>query len=74
MLQQGGLASGMDHARGCPNLCVIMRVDVVHQEVDQPAPCLQHRQKADDFGVCLVCASRNRHRSGRLSASTSVIP
>jgi hypothetical protein len=36
----------MDRARGCLNLCVIMRVDVVHQEIDQPAPCLQYRQKA----------------------------
>jgi hypothetical protein len=33
VLQQSGLASGMDHARGCTNLCTIMRVDVVHQEI-----------------------------------------
>jgi hypothetical protein len=43
MLLQGGLASGVHDARGCPNLCVLMRVNVVHQEIDQPAPCPQHR-------------------------------
>ena len=42
VLLQGGLASGVHDARGCPDLRVVMRVDVVHQEIDQPAPGLQH--------------------------------
>jgi len=72
MIVTGG--RGDREHRGRPDLRVGVCVDIVHEEIDQPAPCLQHRQKADDLGVCLVCASRNRHRSGRLSASTSVIP
>jgi hypothetical protein len=50
-----------------------MRVDVVHQKIDQPAPCLQHRQKADDLCICLICARLNRHWSGCLGGSASGI-
>jgi hypothetical protein len=43
VFQQRGFASGVHHTRGCPDLCVAVCVDVVHQKIDQPAPCLQHR-------------------------------
>jgi len=64
----------MDHARGCPNLRVVMRVGVIHQEIDQSAPCLQHCQKADDLAVSLVRSGRNGYRSGCLNGGASSIP
>ena len=54
VLEQDGLASSVHHARGGPDLCIVMRVDVVHQEIDQPASRLQYCQKADNLSVCLI--------------------
>jgi len=51
MLPQDSLASGMHDAGGGADLGVVIGVDVVHQEIDQTALFLEHREEADDFGI-----------------------
>jgi hypothetical protein len=43
---QYGLVSGVHDARSCPNLRVVMRVNVVPQEIDQAAPLLAASQES----------------------------
>src|SRR6266550_1890517 len=51
MLLQDSLASGMHNAGGRADLGVAVGVDVVHQEIDQAALFLEHREEADNFGI-----------------------
>ena len=71
VLLQHPPASRVHNPCGRPDLRVGVCVDIVHEEIDQPALCLQHRQKADDLGIGLVCLRRNRRRSDRLGSSGS---
>jgi len=41
----------MHDAGGGADLGVVVGVDVVHQEIDQTALFLEHREEADDFGI-----------------------
>ena len=48
---QDACASGVNDPGGCPDLGIVIGVDIVHQEIDQPSLFLEHRQEVDDFGV-----------------------
>jgi hypothetical protein len=55
----------MNNPGGCPDLGIIIGVDVVHQEIDQPAFLLEHRQEVDDFGVRAARFRLSLRGSGR---------
>ena len=59
----------MHDAGGGADLSVVVGVDVVHQEIDQTALFLEHREEADDFGIGSPCLRRHSYGAWRLSRS-----
>jgi hypothetical protein len=61
----------MNDPGGCPDLGIVIGVDIVHQEIDQPPLFLEHRQKVDDFGVRTARFRPYRRWAGRLGQGLS---
>ena len=71
MVLQDALASGVDDPGGRPDLGVAVRVDIVHQEIDQPTLFLEHRQEMDDVCVRTARLRPFRRRADRFDPSAS---
>ena len=65
MVLQDALASGVDDPGGRPDLGVAVRVDIVHQEIDQPTLFLEHRKEMDDVCVRTARLRPFRRRANR---------
>ena len=61
----------MNDPGGCPDLGIVIGVDIVHQEIDQPSLFLEHRQEVDDFGVRAARFRPSRRWVGRFGRGLS---
>jgi hypothetical protein len=68
---QDACASGVNDPGGCPDLGIVVAVDIVHQEIDQPSLFLEHCQEVDDFGVCAVRLRPSRRWARRFGRGCS---
>ena len=71
MFLQDARASGVNDPGGCPDLGIVIGIDIVHQEIDQPPLFLEHRQEVDDFGVRTARFRTYRRWAGRFGRRLS---